>query len=133
MREKRFLKAAAAFLFVMLACTLLSRAAAGVTAAQVTTDYVGQGRVSEGDTPRVYEACIPLEALHLNSDGYYVYVLETEESVLGEQLAARQLPVVVTARDEVTAAVEGVQPGREIVVRADRMMEDGRRIRRAAL
>ena len=131
MREKRFLKAAAVFLFAMLAFTLLSRAAAGVTAAQVTTDYVGRGRIGDGKALRAYDACVPLEALHLNTEGYYVYVVETEETVLGEQLTARQFPVTVTAKDNAAAAVEGVQPGHEIVVSADRIMEDGRRVRRA--
>ena len=131
MKEKRFLKAAAVFLLAMLAFTLLSRAAAGVTAAQVTTDYVGGGRIGDGKALRAYEACVPLEALHLNTEGYYVYVVETEETVLGEQLTARQFPVTVTAKDHAAAAVEGVQPGHEIIVSADRIMEDGRRVRRA--
>lgn len=130
MKEKYFLKAAAIFLFAMLAFTLLSRAAAGVTAAQVTTDYVGQGRIGNGKALRTYDACVPLEALHLNTEGYYVYVVETEETVLGEQLTARQFPVAVTAKDNAAAAVEGVQPGHEIVLSADRIMEDGRRVRR---
>ncbi len=133
MREKRFQKAAAGFFFTMLIFTLLARAAAGVTAAWVTTDYVGQGRVSDGKMPQTYEACIPLEALHMNTEGYYVYVVETEETVLGEQLIARQFPVSVAAKDSAAAAVEGLQPGYEVVVCADRIMEDGRRVRREVL
>jgi hypothetical protein len=55
-----------------------------------------------------YDACVPLEALRQGGgDAYYVLVLVEKKTILGAQLAAKRVDVVLLAHDGSRAAVEG--------------------------
>jgi len=58
--------------------------------------------------PENYAATLPVEALHEESSGYYVLVLEEEQGVLGTELAVRRLDVEVLDKNGAAAALEGI-------------------------
>lgn len=82
--------------------------------------------------PENYSATLPVEALHEESGGYYVLVLEEEQGVLGTELAVRHLDVEVLDKNGAAAALkEGVLSGeQEVVSSSNRMIQDGDRVRK---
>ena len=78
-----------------------------------------------------YPASIPLSALYEENGTNYIYVVDTENSVLGEVQVARRVDVRVQDKNETVAAlVNGeVANTEEIIVSSDRAIEDGSRIR----
>ena len=79
-----------------------------------------------------YSCCVPLPALHLDEKNQpYVLVVEPVETVLGTQMQARKVSVTILEQNETTAALaEGaVHSGQQIIVSADRAVDDGSRVR----
>lgn len=86
-------------------------------------------KVESGDT--LYDCCIPREALHQSEKGScYVYVVQEEESLTGTHLLAVQREAALSDKNEEFAALEDLTPEEEVIVEADRELEDGCRIRR---
>lgn len=86
-------------------------------------------KVESGDT--LYDVCIPREALHQSEKGaYYVYVVKEEETLIGRHLTAVRADVAVSDKNEEFAALEDLTAEDEIILEADRELEDGCRIRR---
>lgn len=79
-----------------------------------------------------FAATLPVEALHEESGGYYVLVLEEVQGVLGAELTVRRLDVAVPDKNGALAAVEeGVLSGeQEVVCSSSRMLREGDRVRR---
>lgn len=82
--------------------------------------------------PENYVATLPVEALHEESKGYYVLVLEEEQGVLGMELAVRRLDVEILDKNGTVAALaEGVLSGEQEVVRgSNRIIKEGERVRK---
>lgn len=74
---------------------------------------------------------VPLGALHEENGKYYVYVLETEETVLGSQYFARRVDVVVKDKNSAYAALEEgtLTSDSQVVTDCDRYIEAGSRVR----
>lgn len=74
---------------------------------------------------------VPLGALHEENGKYYVYVLETEETVLGSQYFARRVDVVVKEKNSAYAALEEgtLTSDSQVVTDCDRYIEAGSRVR----
>ena len=81
-----------------------------------------------------YNTVIPIEALHEEQTGYYVFILQEEKGVMGTELVAKRFEVEVADKNSTMAALaEGTLTGeQEIVSSASRMIEDGSRVRRDA-
>lgn len=79
-----------------------------------------------------FAATLPVEALHEESGGYYVLVLEEEQGILGTELTVRRLDVAVSDKNGTLAAVkEGVLSGeQEVVCGSSRMLREGDLVRR---
>lgn len=74
--------------------------------------------------------CLPLSALHADSEGYYVLVLREESTVLGTQWVAVKVPVTVKAQNNTTAAVEGALGDRdEVITGSSKGVEPGDAVR----
>lgn len=78
-----------------------------------------------------YHSCIPLSGLYAENNQNYVYVIDTENTVLGEVLTARRVDVKVLDKNERTAALEegSLSSDQKIIVGSSRLIEDGSRVR----
>lgn len=80
-----------------------------------------------------YDCCVPLTALYEENGQNYVYVTDTENTVLGTVLVARQVLVIVKDKNQTTAALESesISSGQQVIVSANRELKDGCRVRLA--
>ncbi len=78
-----------------------------------------------------YSACVPLGALGEENGKNFVYVADTQETVLGEVLVARKVQVNVKNKNTSTAALEeGILSAEQrIITYSDREITDGSRVR----
>lgn len=63
-----------------------------------------------------YELCIPIQALHKDTSGYYVLVLREQEGILGSETIAVAVPVDLLGKDNFTAAVEGALCSKDNII-----------------
>ena len=80
---------------------------------------------------QAYSCCVPLSALHMDAQNRaYVLTSETVHTVLGKQTRAAKVMVTILDRNETTAALEeaGLSE-KQIIVRADRAVDAGSRVR----
>lgn len=84
----------------------------------------------EKDSP-TYNTCVPVSALRMENNRYFVYVAEEENGVLGESLTARKVEVTVVEQNEQYAALSdnSLSTSQQVIVSTDREIEDGSRIR----
>ena len=100
---------------------------------------VPEGTLSIGDTAEFtisqdagpFNACVPLSALYEENGRYYVYVTDTQNTVLGEVLVARKTYVNVKDKNSSTAALENgdLSSDQKIVTSSDREISSGSLIR----
>lgn len=85
--------------------------------------------ISEDAGP--FNTCIPLSALHEENGSAYVYVIDSQNSVLGDILVARRVEVFLKDKNQSLAALESgsVSSDQKIIVDADREISDGSRVR----
>ncbi len=78
-----------------------------------------------------FSSVIPLQALHEEQNGYYVFVMQEEQGVLGKELTARRLDVRVQDKNNMYAALEdGALTGeQDIISSSSRPIDDGSRVR----
>ena len=69
--------------------------------------------------------CVPLSALYQENGKVYVYVTDTENTVLGTVMVARKVEVTVQDKNQTTAALgEGsLSTDRAVIVRQTRELE----------
>lgn len=75
---------------------------------------------------KTYEFCIPIQAIHQEGlDKYYVYTIDREETVMGEKMVAKQIPVRIVDKDNSYVAIEDgdISSGTEIIVSSDKLIE----------
>lgn len=75
-----------------------------------------------------YGSCVPLSAVHSDSNGDYVYVLREENTILGQQTVARRVAVTVLAKDANNAAIDGVY-GELVLITSTKPVNEGDRVR----
>lgn len=76
-----------------------------------------------------YKNCIPRTALHMDSDGYFVYGIKKEETILGEENTVIKFEVTVLDKNLNYAAVEGISEGQNVIVNADKSIEENNKVR----
>ena len=78
-----------------------------------------------------YSCCVPLSALYQENGKVYVYVTDTENTVLGTVMVARKVEVTVQDKNQTTAALgEGsLSTDQAVIVQADRELKNGSRVR----
>lgn len=79
-----------------------------------------------------YGACIPMEALHQESMGKYcVFVITTQNTMLGEEKIAHKIPVQILDKDnEYAALAEGDLSQDQIIISvSDKSIQDGSPVR----
>lgn len=89
----------------------------------------------DADAPaaREYGSCAPLTAVHREGARSYVYVVAEQGGFSGVELVARKVPVSVLDTNASWAALaEGaVSSQQKIIVRSDRVLADGSKVRLA--
>lgn len=100
---------------------------------------VPKGTLSIGDTAEFtisqdagpFNACVPLSALYEENGRYYVYVTDTQNTVLGDVMIARKTYVNVKDQNTSTAALDdgSLSSDQKIVISTDREISNGSRIR----
>ena len=100
---------------------------------------VPNGTLSIGDTAEFtisqdagpFNACVPLSALYEENGRYYVYVTDTQNTVLGDVMIARKTYVNVKDKNTSTAALDdgSLSSDQKIVISTDREISNGSRIR----
>lgn len=74
---------------------------------------------------KTYPVCIPLEALHQGERGFYVHVLDTRETMLGEEIVAVQQEVEIDYKGEGYVSLEHFWEDQKVILSADREIENG--------
>ncbi len=78
-----------------------------------------------------YATTLPLTAIHAEQSKYFVYVLEKEDTVLGEETVARKVNVsIVEKNDEYAALSDGsLSEDDSVIVESDTMLANGEKVR----
>lgn len=78
-----------------------------------------------------YKSCVPLSALYGTEGQQYVFVIDTQSSVLGEVQVARKVDVTVQEQNEIRAALQDgvLSASQKVITDTDREIEDGSRVR----
>lgn len=78
-----------------------------------------------------YATTLPLTAIHAEQSKYFVYVLEKEDTVLGEETVARKLNVsIVEKNGEYAALSDGsLSEDDSVIVESDTMLANGEKVR----
>lgn len=78
-----------------------------------------------------YDTCIPLSALREENGRKFVFVTEKKDTILGEILVARKMEVIVKDKNQSYAALEegGLSSDQQIIIRTDREVGEGSRVR----
>lgn len=104
--------------------TLVFTLTGDIQAAQNVTLSIGQKSAN-------YDALIPLSGLREDSNGKFVYVLESKSSPLGSRYIATRVTVQELARDDKSAAVSGISSGDFIITTSNKPVEAGKQVRLA--
>ena len=83
-------------------------------------------------TSKTYAICVPLAALHLDERNQpYVLTYDEQDSVLGRELRARKVSVNILDQNELYVALAdgSISSQDEVIVSADKAVDDGSRIR----
>lgn len=78
-----------------------------------------------------YATTLPLTAIHAEQSKYFVYVLEKEDTVLGEETVARKVNVsIVEKNGEYAALSDGsLSEDDSVIVKSDTMLANGEKVR----
>lgn len=78
-----------------------------------------------------YECCVPLSALYEENGKNYVYVTDTENTVLGTVMVARKIEVSVKDKNQTVVALESgtVSSDQQVITWTNRELKDGSRVR----
>lgn len=82
-------------------------------------------------TSEKYATTLPLSAIHAEQNKYFVYVLEKEDTVLGEETVARKVNVsIVEKNGEYAALSDGsLSEDDSAIVESDTMLANGEKVR----
>ena len=82
---------------------------------------------------KTYRTCVPISALHEDSNEKFVYVIQETESVLGNELKAQKVVVKVLDQNENYAALSDgtITSDQKIITGTDKNISGGSRVRLA--
>ena len=76
-----------------------------------------------------YDACVPIEALRRDSNGYFLFVLDRKATLWAIEQTVRKVYVYPERMDGAFAAVTGLEPGHQVVLTSSKPLTEGSRIR----
>lgn len=80
---------------------------------------------------RKYETVVPLSALYQENQQYYVYIADTQNTLLGETYVTRRMDVEVLEKNGEYAALtpSALDSDNKVITQTDRYVEAGERVR----
>ena len=127
MRKKIIRKTAEYLFLLLLFCTVVSAKIERIRLPQVTVSALKPGTVVADGEEEQYEYTVPVSALRLEGERYWVYALGERDGKFGKEQYVQLFPAEVLAQDEERAALRASLFD-EIVVEADRTLEDGAQV-----
>lgn len=91
------------------------------------------GKINISSDVKKYTTCVPLEALHSEGNNqYYILVVDNVETVLGEEMRAQKISVVVKEKNDTYAALEDgtISSNQDIIISSNKNISDGDRVRK---
>ena len=79
---------------------------------------------------RQYPVCVPISALIEEDKEYFVYLFETEKTILGEVTIVRKHKVNVLDKNETHVAIDNLTSEQMVVTDANKALQDGIRVRK---
>lgn len=77
-----------------------------------------------------YDLCVPMSALRQDSDGYFVYVMETTQTLMGTDKRAVRRDVYIENTDGRYAAVSGnISSNDQVILSSSKPLSDGDSVR----
>lgn len=76
-----------------------------------------------------YDACVPIEALRRDSNGYFLFVLDRKATLWSIEQTVRKVYVYPERLDGAYVAVSGLEPGHTVVVTSSKPLTEGSRVR----
>lgn len=76
-----------------------------------------------------YEVCIPMSALRQDSDGYFVYVLSTTQTLMGIDKRVSRVGISIEQTDGRYAAVSGSFGSEQVILSSSKPLSDGDSVR----
>lgn len=77
----------------------------------------------------VYNVLVENSAVRKDSDGFYIFILKKEEENLGKRYVVKKVDIELLDSDEKYSAIEGLQLLEPIVVKSDKNIYNGNRVR----
>ncbi len=88
--------------------------------------------ISVGQRSANFDAVVPKSALHSDTNGYYVFKVESKNSPLGNRYIARRVPVEILAEDDSNAAISGeIGWGDHVITTSSAPLKNGDLVRLA--
>ena len=66
----------------------------------------------------------------MEGSSYFLYTVSEEDTILGKEYTVEKLEVQVLDKNREIAAVEGISSGQKIIVRSDKPIEAGNKVRK---
>ena len=135
--QKIYLKILTAFFILVLFLTFFSKTFYNahlrtVTVALPMTGQLGHSEESDSDQDQeaeIYDGIIPSSALHKDKNGYYVWSIREEESVLGNYYAVKRVSVDFLDADDTHSAVIGLTENMVVIISDSEGLTEGERVR----
>ncbi|MEG1744575.1 MAG: hypothetical protein RR215_03220 [Ruthenibacterium sp.] len=100
-------------------------------AAGAWKEGTAEGKVTLSE--KSYDICVPAGAVHQDNAGYFVYLLQEQNTVLGAQQVLARTPVTVQESGETLTAVQGaLTPQSVIAVSSDKPLSAHAKVRVAS-
>ena len=95
------------------------------------TGWTDKGISITGDLWRSdYDLCVPMSALRQDSDGYFVYVMETTQTLMGTDKRIVRRDVYIENTDGPYAAVSGnISSNDQVILSSSKPLSDGDSVR----
>lgn len=76
-----------------------------------------------------YDTCVPMSALRQDSHGYFVYVMETTQTLMGIDKRVTRVSVSIEKTDGRYAAVSGLSGHEQVILSSSKPLSDGDSVR----
>lgn len=127
MRKKIIWNISAGLFIFLVLCTFAAIQVEKLVLPQVEASEAVPGTVIVDGAETAYDYTIPISALELCGEDYFVYCLQEWDGQFGKELSVMRVRIGVIAQDGVTAALSSPGYGR-MVVRTNKPLEDGSQV-----
>lgn len=86
-------------------------------------------KVTIENTSEIYDILVDNAAIRKDSEGYYIFVLKEEKDRLKKKYTIKRVAVELLESDEKYSAIEGLQLLEPVVVRSDKNIYNGNRVK----